>query len=240
MEASLIIQTASEVFSPASGLAAPIQRKASGGFSPHGERSMKHFIAAMLLATTVAPSFADEAKRFAPDEIPAATYEIFSDETLVRYTVDHMGNNDYWGTFAGATGTLTIDPKNVAAAKLAVKIPVYQLQTTNRDLDAELYSSMFFDYIKFHEMSFVSTGIERTGPRTAKVTGDLTIRDVTRPLTLDVTFHGAGMSPFDGEEMYLGFDATGSVKRSEFGLGKWVPIVSDETRIFISAEFRKK
>ena len=181
-----------------------------------------------------------DAKRFAPDEVPAGTYEIFPDETLVRYTVDHMGFNDYWGTFAGANGTLKIDPKTIEASKLEVHIPVYQLETTNRDLDAELYSSMFFDYIKFREMHFVSTEIKRTGPRTALVTGDLTIRDVTKPVTLNVTFHGGGVNNLAGEDINLGFDATGSVKRSEFGLGKWVPIVSDETRIFISAQFKKQ
>ncbi len=194
-----------------------------------------------LLVSSAAGAAAPDlnAKRFNPEEVPAGTYEIYSDETLVRYTVDHMGFNDYWGTFAGATGSLKIDPKDLAAAKLDVTIPIFQLETTNRDLDAELYSSMFFDYIKFRDMHFVSTEIKRTGPRTALVTGDLTIRDVTKPVTLNVTFHGGGVNNFVGEDIFLGFDATGSVKRSEFGLGKWVPIVSDETRIFISAAFKK-
>lgn len=195
-----------------------------------------------LLASTAAGAVTPDpnAKRFEPDEVPAGTYEIFSDETLVRYTVNHLGVNDYWGTFAGTTGTMTLDPKNIAAAKLDVSIPVFQLETTNRDLDAELYSSIFFDYIKFRTIHFVSTEVKRTGPNTALVTGDLTMRDVTKPVTLSVTFHGATLSPFGGEELFVGFDATGSVKRSDFGLGKWVPIVSDETRIFISAEFKKQ
>jgi polyisoprenoid-binding protein YceI len=206
---------------------------------------MKPIVPLLFLAVIAASAAANpppnpDAKRFVPEDVPAGTYELFSDETLVRYTVDHLGFNDYWGTFAGATGTLTIDPRNLAATRLDVSIPVYQLETTNRDLDAELYSSVFFDYIKFRDMHFVSTDIKRTGPRTALVTGDLTIRDVTKPLTLTVTFHGAGVNPFVGDEVLLGFDAMGSLKRSEFGLGKWVPLVSDETRIFISAEFKKQ
>lgn len=203
---------------------------------------MKRIVTLLFLFASAAGAVTPDtnAKRFTSEEVPAGTYEIFSDETLVRYTVNHLGVNDYWGTFAGTTGTLSIDPKNIAAAKIDVTIPVYQLETTNRDLDAELYSSAFFDYIKFRDMHFVSTEVKRTGPNTAQVTGDLTIRDVTKPLTLDVTFHGATMSPFGGDELFIGFDATGSVKRSEFGLGKWVPIVSDETRIFISAELKKK
>ncbi len=206
---------------------------------------MKRIVTLLFLSLAGASAFANpppdpNAKRFAPDEVPAATYEIFTDETLVRYTVDHMGNNDYWGTFAGATGTLILDPHDITTAKVEVTVPLFQIETTNRDLNAELMSSMFFDYIKFRDMKFVSTEVKRTGPRTAKLIGNLTIRDVTRPLTLDVTFHGAGMSPFGGDELFIGFDATGSVKRSDFGLGKWVPIVSDETRIFISAEFKKR
>ena len=203
---------------------------------------MKRIATLLFLFASVAAGAATpdlDAKRFTPEEVPAGTYEIFPDETLVRYTVDHMGFNDYWGTFAGTTGTLTIDPKAIEASKLDVTIPVYQLQTTNHDLDAELYSSMFFDYIKFREIHFVSTEVKRTGPRTALVTGNLTIRDVTKPVTLNVTFHGGGVNNLAGEDINLGFDATGSVKRSEFGLGKWVPIVSDETRIFISVLFRK-
>jgi polyisoprenoid-binding protein YceI len=205
---------------------------------------MKRIVTLLLLCLTSAASFANppdpDAKRFSPDEVPPATYELYTDETLVRYTVDHLGVNDYWGTFAGATGTLTLDPRNIAAAKVEVTIPIYQLQTTNRDLDAELYSSAFFDYITFRDMKFVSTEVKRTGPKTAKLTGDLTIRDVTKSVTFDVTFHGAGLNPFNGEDLFVGFDATGSIKRSEFGLGKWVPLVSDETRIFISAEFKKQ
>lgn len=201
-------------------------------------------IVTLLLLSLAGAAFANpppdpNAKRFTPDEVPPATYELYTDETLVRYTVDHLGLNDYWGTFAGATGTLTLDPHDIAAAKVDITIPIYQLQTTNRDLDAELYSSVFFDYITFREMKFVSTEVKRTGPKTAKVTGNLTIRDVTKPLTLDVTFHGAGLNPFD-ESLFVGFDATGSLKRSEFGLGKWIPFVSDETRIFISAAFKKQ
>jgi len=206
---------------------------------------MKRIVTLLLLSLAGAAAFANpppdsNAKHFAPDEVPAATYELFTDETLVRYTVDHLGLNDYWGTFAGATGTLTLDPHDITATKVEVTIPIFQLETTNRDLDAELYSSQFFDYINFRDMTFVSTEVKRTGPRTAKLIGNLTIRDVTKPLTLDVTFHGAGLNPFSGDELLVGFDATGSVKRSEFGLGKWVPFVSDETRIFISAEFKKR
>jgi polyisoprenoid-binding protein YceI len=91
-------------------------------------------------------------------------------------------------------------------------------------------------------MHFVSTSVTRTGRDTARVTGDLTLHNVTRPVTLDVTFVGAGPAPagFGENEVLVGFRASGVVKRSDFGLGKYVPVVSDETRIVISTTLKKR
>jgi len=177
---------------------------------------------------------------FELDEIPAGTYDVTTKETLVRYGVDHMGFSEYWGTFPGATGTLTFDPKAIAATKINVKVPIYQVETTNRELNGQLFSDEFFDAENYPWMTFSSTKVVRTGPKTFKVTGDLTMHNITKPIVLDVTFHGAGHDPFTGKDIIVGFDAKGVLMRSEFGLGKYVPIVSDETTIAISAEFRRK
>ncbi len=175
----------------------------------------------------------------APDAIQPGTYIIDTKETLARYTVMHMGFSEFWGTFPGVTGTLTIDPKALPDAKLDVTIPVVGVETTNRELNAELFSDEFFDGEKYRALHFVSTAVTRTGPTTAKVAGDLTMHGVTKPVTLDVTFIGAGLNYFN-KVATVGFKAEGTVKRSDFGLGKYVPIVSDETRISISAAFEKK
>jgi len=111
---------------------------------------------------------------------------------------------------------------------------------TNRELNGGLFSDEFFDAENYPWMKFSSTRVIRTGPRSFNVTGDSTMRNVTRSIMLDVTFHGAGNDPFSGKDIIVGFDAKGMVKRSEFGLGKYVPIVSDETTIAISAEFKKR
>jgi polyisoprenoid-binding protein YceI len=177
---------------------------------------------------------------FALDEVPAGTYDVTSKETLVRYEVDHMGFSEFWGTFPGASGTLAFDPKNIGATKIDIKIPIAQVETTNRELNGELFSDEFFDAENYPRMTFLSTQVLRTGPTTFKVTGDLTMHNITKPVVLDVTFHGAGRDPFTGKDIIVGFDAKGAVKRSDFGLGKYVPIVSDETTITVSAEFRKR
>jgi polyisoprenoid-binding protein YceI len=178
--------------------------------------------------------------RLALDEIPTGTYDVTTKETLVRYGVDHMGFSEFWGTFPGATGTLEFNPKSLGTTKLEVKVPIATVETTNRELNGELFSDEFFDAEDYPWMTFSSTQVARSGPTSFKVTGDLTMHNVTKSIVLDVTFHGAGNDPFSGKGTIIGFDAKGLVKRSEFGLGKYVPIVSDETTITISAEFRKR
>jgi polyisoprenoid-binding protein YceI len=205
--------------------------------------------AALAIATALVASAAVAAEpvnpatghpQLAPDEVPAGVYTIMTKETLVRYEVLHFGYSDYWGTFPGATGTLNIDPKNIAATRLEVKIPLYQVETTNRELNGELFSDEFFDAESYPWMKFVSTSLVRTGPRTAKLVGDLTMHNITRPVALDVTFVGGGTNPFGAKPLIIGFRAEGAVKRSDFGMGKYVPIVSDETRIVISSSLEQQ
>jgi polyisoprenoid-binding protein YceI len=200
---------------------------------------MKSIIAAAAVAFTcaIAPALAQVS--IDADAIPAGTYVIDTKETLVRYATLHMGLTEFWGTFPGAKGTLTIDPKAPEAARLEVTVPVVGVETTNRELNGEFFSDEFFDAEKYKTMRFVSTRLTRTGPRTAKLAGDLTIHGVTKPAVLDVTFNGAGPNAFS-KVLTLGFKAEGVVKRSDFGLGKYVPIVSDETTITISAAFEKQ
>jgi polyisoprenoid-binding protein YceI len=173
------------------------------------------------------------------NDVPAGTYAVDSKETPVRYDVLHFGSSDYWGTFPGATGTMKLDPRNLGATQLQVKVPVATVETTNRELDGELFSDEFFDGETYPYLSFVATGARRTGPRTVMISGKLSMHNVTRPIVLDAAFIGGGPSPFDSKEIIIGFRATASVKRSDFGLGKYVPIVSDETHIVISVAFKR-
>jgi len=173
------------------------------------------------------------------NDVPAGAYSVDSKETLVRYEVLHFGSSDYWGTFPGATGTMQLDPKNLGATRLQVKVPVATVETTNRELDGELFSDEFFDGETYPYLSFIATGARRTGPRTVAISGKLSMHNVTLPVVLNATFIGGGPNPFDSKQIIIGFRATASVKRSDFGLGKYVPIVSDETRIVISVAFKK-
>ncbi len=196
-------------------------------------------LAAALFASTAAAALPAPSPLVGPEEIQAGAYTIDTKETLVRYATMHMGFNEFWGTFPGATGTLNIDPKAISATHLDVTVPVKTVSTTNTELDGQFISNEFFDAKTYPVMRFVSTDVERTGPATAKVTGRLTIHGVTRPVVLDVTFNAGGYNTFD-KTPTIGFKGETVVNRSDFGLGKYVPIVSDATTITISAAFVKK
>jgi len=201
---------------------------------------MKSALTRLLLAFVIVaatPAYAQKLQGL--DEVPAGTYVVDTKESLVRYEVLHFGSSDFWGTFPGATGTMRLDPKSLGTTRLEVKVPVATVETTNRELDGELFSDEFFDGETYPYLSFVATAVKRTGPKTLAVSGKLSMHNITLPVVLDATFIGGGPNPFDSKETIIGFRATGLVKRSDFGLGKYVPIVSDETRIVISVALKK-
>ena len=142
--------------------------------------------AALLAFTSTAAIAAD------PASVPAGTYALESSHARVAFSVDHMGFSTWYGDFTGAKGSLTLDPKNVAASKFDITIPTGSITTTNAVLDGELKDPSWFDAAKYPTITFRSTAVTSTGADTAKVTGDLTFHGVTKPVTLDVKFHGAG------------------------------------------------
>jgi polyisoprenoid-binding protein YceI len=201
---------------------------------------MKRYFASALAVAALAFSvpIVAQASRGAT-AVQAGNYAIDSSHTLVQFTVNHFGISDYFGTSPGATGTLTIDPKNIASAKLNVTVPVRSLSTTNATLDKELVSADWFDAATYPSLHFVSTKVTRTGANAALITGDLTMHGVTKPITLVATFDAAAVNPLS-KAYTLGFKATGVIKRSQFGVSKYAPLVSDETKLTITSAFEKK
>ncbi len=124
-------------------------------------------------------------------------------------------------------------------SKVSITIDTGSVDTRNAKLNGELTADNMFNTAKFPQATFVSTGITRTGENTGRITGDLTIAGVTRPITLDATFNGSGTHPASGEKV-AGFNATAMIKRSDFGLKQWLPIVGDDVALLIEAEFHLK
>lgn len=195
-------------------------------------------IAAYSLAAAVLLSSAAQAQTTqVPAAVKAGAYKLDPDHSKVTWSVTHLGFSTYVGQFAGATGTLKIDPANLAATELLVTIDANQVGTLSAGLDKHLKTPDFLDTAKFPTATFKATRVARTGERTADITGDLTLHGVTRPVVLNATFNQAGVN-FVDKAYSLGFDAKGVIKRSEFGIGGYVPAISDEVTLHVAAEFK--
>lgn len=183
----------------------------------------------------------------APDKsrVTAGTYAADSLHTMVVWEVDHLGFSKYTGIFGDVTGTLVLDPKNPAAAKVDVTIPVAKVTTASAGLTSHLLRAGkdggkpdFFGASPA-DAKFVSTSVvlDDDGDE-AKVTGNLTLNGVTKPVTLDVDFHGAGVGMNKKET--VGFQAETTIKRSDFGINMGIPYVSDAVELEIHAAFEKQ
>lgn len=210
---------------------------------------MRILAAALVLTTAVAtPLVAQQAGMPGSKNVAAitgGTYTADANHTLVKWEVNHLGFTPLWGLFGGITGTLQLDPKNPTAAKVDVTIPVSKLQTGVPGFTAHLLKPAgengkadFFG-ANPADARFVSTGVTVSG-ETAKIAGNLTLNGVTKPVTLDAKFYGAGKMPAQmGGKENVGFEAETKIRRSEFNLGMAVPMVSDEVKLKIAAAFEK-
>jgi polyisoprenoid-binding protein YceI len=169
--------------------------------------------------------------------VSGGTYKADPNHTQALWSVDHMGFSTLHGMFGQITGALTLDPKNPSAAKLTIEAPMTGLTVTSDKFATHVSGNEFLDVAKFPAARFTSTSVEVSG-ETAKIAGDLTLHGVTKPVTLDATFHGAGVNPMSKAET-VGFSATAKLKRSDFGLGAFAPVVSDEVELDIVAAFEK-
>ena len=207
---------------------------------------MRHYLipAAALIAIAGGTALVAQMPTSAPGKKDAAsvtggTYKVDGGHTQVVFAWDHMGFTNNAGTIAEPTGSLTLDKANPAASKVSVTFTVANLRTGVAKLDEHLMKADFFDAAKFPTATFVSTSVKPDGATGADITGNLTIKGVTKPVTLDAEFYGAGVQPMSKKEN-VGFVATGTIKRSDFGMGYGVPVVGDAIELKIIAGFEKQ
>ena len=191
-------------------------------------------VASSLFSFADAPSYTRD-----PSAVPAGAYSVEPHHTRVLFSVSHMGFSTWYGDFTGASGALTLDPKDVARSAIEIHVPVASVSTTNAKLDGELKGDKWLDAGQYPDMTFKSEKVLETGKGTADVVGQLTLHGVTRPVTLHATFNGAGVNPMD-KRYTVGFDAKGRIKRSDFGIKTYVPLIGDEVDLILSAAFEKQ
>ena len=168
--------------------------------------------------------------RAAPD-----TYDFDPLHTQILFFVNHLGFSNSHGEFLGFDGSFVFDQADPTASSVDVDIKTDSLNMNDERWDEHLKGPDFFNVAEFPDMKFKSTKIEVTGEKTGKITGDLTLLGVTKPVTLDVTFNKAGPHPFNGKHE-AGFSATGVLKRSDWGMSYGLPMVGDDVTLHIEVE----
>ncbi len=163
------------------------------------------------------------------------TYKIDPNHTDVVASWSHFGFSNPIAHFGQADGAITYDPANVGASKVEVTLPLSGLNSHVPDFDDHLRSDDFFDAAKYPVITFRSTSVKAAGKDKLSVTGDLTIKGITKPVTLEVTINKIGVQPMAQREA-AGFNAITTIKRSDFGVGKYAPNVSDEVTLTITTE----
>jgi polyisoprenoid-binding protein YceI len=193
----------------------------------------------VVAASIATPALAQIPSPQTATNVKQGAYTIEPHHTQVMFGVDHMGFTTYYGRFSDVSGTLVLSPRAPSTSKFEIHVPVSTISTTSETLDDELRGEQWFNSKKFPEIVFSSMNVTVTGQDTAKVAGNLTMHGLTKPVTLNVTFHGAGVNALDNKYM-VGFEASGHLKRSDFGINPNLPLVGDGVDLIISAAFEKQ
>jgi len=196
-----------------------------------------------LILAFIAIPFTTYAEGTPLNGMPSGLYKLDDTHASITWKVSHLGLSDYTARFTKFDVDMMFDAQDPVRSKVIATIDPTSIKTDypypeKKDFDAKLVKdSGWFNTDQFPEIKFRSTKVEKTGSNTGKMTGNLTFLGVSKPLILDVTFNKAiGNHPFQNKPA-IGFSATGSLKRSDFGMKTYIPQIGDEVEIMIEAEF---
>lgn len=190
-----------------------------------------------------APAADAAAPAAAPADAAAAgdmsgTYAFDPAHSQIVFEYDHLGFSTSHGIVNGVTGTVMLDQANPANSSVQAQFPLSAMVTIAQQLDDHLLSADFFNAAGDTQVTFKSTSVEPDGDDEAKVTGDLTMNGITKPITLDVEVNKAGPHPMGGKPT-VGFHIEGKLLRSDFNLGAMAPAIEDEIEFDIAVEASK-
>jgi polyisoprenoid-binding protein YceI len=166
-------------------------------------------------------------------------YTLDPSHSQVVFSYNHLGFSTTYGMFSGFEGEIMFDAQDPAASSVNVSMPVMSMFTGWEKREEHFMSDDFFGASEGDMVTFTSTGIEVTGDNAAKITGDLTMNGVTKSVVLDTTLNQKADAHPMNNKPWLGFDATTTLLRSDFGVDKFAPYVSDEVEVKISIEAGK-
>ena len=194
---------------------------------------------ALMLAATPAALQPAAAQAISTDyaAAPAGTYTLDPAHTSVTLKVSHVGLSAYTFRMGGVRGGYSFDPAHPETSKLQVEIDAKAVDTGDAALDRQIAEDVL-EASKYPTIRFVSTVVKPGPEGRGEVVGDLTLHGQTHPVTLDVVFNGFGSFPPD-KAVRMGFSANATVRRSDYGAGKYTPMVGDEVSVTIETEFQK-
>ncbi len=174
-----------------------------------------------------------------PRQAPTGVYTMETRHSQLLFAIPHLGITDYHGRFDKLSGSLNFNAGEPEKSSVSVTIDIASIDTPSHELMGELIAPGVFNTASFPTATFKSTAVARIGPNSGTITGDLTLHGVTKPVTLDVVYGGHAADPFSGADD-IGFHATATVKRSDFGLTGmvWDQIVGDAVTLTIEAMFQ--
>ncbi len=162
-------------------------------------------------------------------------YQIDPQHTATLFSWNHFGFSNPTANFDDVQGTITVDDKQPQKSSVSVTIPVKSINSHVEALDKEFLTEDWFNEAKYPNITFKSTKVQAKDKKHFKITGDLTVKGVTKPVVLDATLNGMGEHPM-AKKQAIGFNATTSFKRSDFGIKQYIPAVSDEIKVNITTE----
>ena len=168
----------------------------------------------------------------------AETYHLEKTHVDLLFSIDHAGFTEKHGSFRELDATLNYDAQKPENSQISVTVNTGSVDTGFPARDTDLKSEKFLDVVKYPQMRFVSTKVTVDADRTLRIDGQLTLHGVTKPLTLHGKLNKAAPNPFD-KRPTLGFSATGSLKRSDFGISTYLPMIGDVVTLTIDAEFNR-
>lgn len=170
--------------------------------------------------------------------VPVGRYEVDPDHTSITFDIDHFKYSRFTIRFDRKQGQLDWSDGGLERSTATISIDAASIDTNVPLLDKMVKSDSMLDVSRYAEIRFASTHFERTGDSRGTLSGDLTIRGVTQPVMLDVTFNGFAPDPLTKKDT-LGFSADGHFSRAKFGLATWYPAVGDDIHVRVQAEFVK-
>lgn len=203
---------------------------------------MKPFrVLALLVAVGAAAGARAEGESLAPTNDPTqlrpGRYVLDAAHGKITWSLSHLGYSTYYGQITDVAAEATLDPGKPEASRVSATIGMASVNGLNDKLNAHLQAPEFFDTQRFPRATYVSTSVEPTGPTTARVNGELTIKGITRVVSFDATFNQAGVNPVD-RKYSVGFDGRAVIRRSDFGVSAFLPMVGDEVQLRLEGEFK--